>query len=256
MNPRNRARNAVFSAFGMALLAGLAWPAAAQDAQSYPDKPVRIFVPYGPGGVGDLTMRLLAQKLSDNTGQQFVIENRPGAGGSLSARGALERAGRRLFARGHRQWTGHQHDTLQEPDLRRAHRLHAGVGDRHLRNAARREAGFAVQESPGPDGLRAQESRQAQSRRGQSRQHAKPVRPSVQADDRRGRHRHSAQDHAGTGHRPAARRHPPGFRFLRRLPGRDRRQASSGLSRPRASSEIRCSRTCRPRSKAACRITS
>jgi tripartite-type tricarboxylate transporter receptor subunit TctC len=89
MNPRNRARNAVFSAFGMALLAGLAWPAAAQDAQSYPDKPVRIFVPYGPGGVGDLTMRLLAQKLSDNTGQQFVIENRPGAGGSLSARGAL-----------------------------------------------------------------------------------------------------------------------------------------------------------------------
>jgi len=89
MNPRNRARNAVFSAFGTALLAGLAWPAAAQDAQSYPDKPVRIFVPYGPGGVGDLTMRLLAQKLSDNTGQQFVIENRPGAGGSLSARGAL-----------------------------------------------------------------------------------------------------------------------------------------------------------------------
>ena len=87
MNPRNRARNAVFSAFGMALLAGLAWPAAAQDAQSYPDKPVRIFVPYGPGGVGDLTMRLLAQKLSDNTGQQFVIENRPGAGGSLSAQG-------------------------------------------------------------------------------------------------------------------------------------------------------------------------
>ena len=54
-----------------------------------PHKPVRIFVPYGPGGVGDLTMRLLAQKLSDNTGQQFVIENRPGAGGSLSARGAL-----------------------------------------------------------------------------------------------------------------------------------------------------------------------
>ena len=46
-------------------------------------------MPYGAGGVGDLTMRLLAQKLSDNTGQQFVIENRPGAGGSLSARGAL-----------------------------------------------------------------------------------------------------------------------------------------------------------------------
>ena len=64
-------------------------PAAAQDAKSYPNRPVKIFVPYGPGGVGDLTMRLLAQKLSDNTGQQFVIENRPGAGGSISAKGAL-----------------------------------------------------------------------------------------------------------------------------------------------------------------------
>ena len=55
----------------------------------FPNRTVRIFVPYGPGGVGDLTMRLLAQKLSDNTGQQFVIENRPGAGGVLSAKAAL-----------------------------------------------------------------------------------------------------------------------------------------------------------------------
>jgi tripartite-type tricarboxylate transporter receptor subunit TctC len=66
-------------------------PAAlAQPASSYPTRPVRIFVPYGPGGVGDLTMRLLAQKLSEITGNQFVIENRPGAGGSLSAKAVLE----------------------------------------------------------------------------------------------------------------------------------------------------------------------
>jgi tripartite-type tricarboxylate transporter receptor subunit TctC len=64
-------------------------PASTQDADSYPNKPVRIFVPFGAGGVGDLTMRLLAQKLSDDTGQQFVIENRPGAGGSIAARAAL-----------------------------------------------------------------------------------------------------------------------------------------------------------------------
>ena len=49
-------------------------------------------MPYGAGGVGDLTMRLLAQKLSETAGQQFVIENKPGAGGSLSARGALTAA--------------------------------------------------------------------------------------------------------------------------------------------------------------------
>jgi tripartite-type tricarboxylate transporter receptor subunit TctC len=92
MYPFNRVRTprvAGIAALTLALLTGVSVPVAAQDASSYPNKPVRIFVPYGAGGVGDLTMRLLAQKLSDNTGQQFVIENRPGAGGSLSARGAL-----------------------------------------------------------------------------------------------------------------------------------------------------------------------
>ena len=82
-------RHGAVFAVALGVLAGLGLPALAQDAQSYPNKPVRIFVPYGPGGVGDLTMRLLAQKLSENEGQQFVIENRPGAGGSLSALAAL-----------------------------------------------------------------------------------------------------------------------------------------------------------------------
>jgi tripartite-type tricarboxylate transporter receptor subunit TctC len=83
----NASKLAVFAAITIALFVGLTAQASAQDAQSYPNKPVRIFVPYG--GVGDLTMRLLAQKLSENSGQQFVIENRPGAGGALSAKGAL-----------------------------------------------------------------------------------------------------------------------------------------------------------------------
>jgi tripartite-type tricarboxylate transporter receptor subunit TctC len=50
-------------------------------ASAYPTKPVRVFVPYGAGGVGDLTMRLVAERLSQQLKQQFVIENRPGAGG-------------------------------------------------------------------------------------------------------------------------------------------------------------------------------
>jgi tripartite-type tricarboxylate transporter receptor subunit TctC len=91
MNPRNWQKDvrSALLAGGLALLVGFAMPSRAQDAQSYPSKPARIFVPYGPGGVGDLTMRLLAQKLSENTGQQFIIENRPGAGGSLSAKAVL-----------------------------------------------------------------------------------------------------------------------------------------------------------------------
>jgi len=57
---------------------------------SFPAKPVHISIPYGAGGVADLTMRLLAQKLTERTKQQVVIENRPGAGGLLSAKAVLD----------------------------------------------------------------------------------------------------------------------------------------------------------------------
>ena len=62
---------------------------AAQAAGDYPRQPIRILVPYGPGGAGDLTIRLLANKLSQNLKQPFVIENRPGAGGIAAMRAVL-----------------------------------------------------------------------------------------------------------------------------------------------------------------------
>jgi tripartite-type tricarboxylate transporter receptor subunit TctC len=58
-------------------------------AGDYPRQPVRILVPYGPGGAGDLTIRILANKLNQNLKQPFVIENRPGAGGIASMRAVL-----------------------------------------------------------------------------------------------------------------------------------------------------------------------
>ena len=64
--------------------------AAFARADSYPSRPVRIIVPYGPGGIADVTMRMVAQDLSKRLGQQFFIENRPGAGGVVGMQAAQE----------------------------------------------------------------------------------------------------------------------------------------------------------------------
>jgi tripartite-type tricarboxylate transporter receptor subunit TctC len=64
-------------------IAGAIAPAAL--AQAYPTKPVRVIVPFAPGGGSDAVGRVLAQKLGDRLGQQFVVENRTGAGGSIGA---------------------------------------------------------------------------------------------------------------------------------------------------------------------------
>jgi tripartite-type tricarboxylate transporter receptor subunit TctC len=66
------------------VLVALAAPGNAQSG--YPNKPVRIIVPYGAGGIADTTMRILAEKLNERFSQQFVIENRPGAGGIVAAK--------------------------------------------------------------------------------------------------------------------------------------------------------------------------
>ena len=61
-------------------------------AQAYPNKPVRIIVPFAPGGGSDLAGRLIAAKLTERMGGQFIVDNRPGAGSNLGAEIAVKSA--------------------------------------------------------------------------------------------------------------------------------------------------------------------
>ena len=67
-------------------------------AQTYPTRPVRLIAGFPPGGVVDMYARLISQSLSERLGQQFVVENRAGAGGNLAVEATIKAAPRWLHA--------------------------------------------------------------------------------------------------------------------------------------------------------------
>ncbi|HZL30856.1 MAG TPA: tripartite tricarboxylate transporter substrate binding protein [Pseudolabrys sp.] len=83
----DRARRGALLALPAALLMALASVAPAQA--KWPEKPIKFVLPFGAGGVADVTSRIMADKLSDKLGQRVVVENMPGPGGINAARAVI-----------------------------------------------------------------------------------------------------------------------------------------------------------------------
>src|SRR5205823_3904106 len=82
-NDRGNYRIAIMNRFFIFLV--FAAFATGTFAQAWPAKPVRIIVPFTPGGTADTLGRVVAQKLTDSFKENFIVENRPGAGGAIGS---------------------------------------------------------------------------------------------------------------------------------------------------------------------------
>ncbi|HZI83370.1 MAG TPA: tripartite tricarboxylate transporter substrate binding protein [Casimicrobiaceae bacterium] len=81
---RGRSRRIVSRLFALAVVAGLLPLVAAAQGESYPNRPVKLLVPYAPGGATDIIARQLGAKLEESLGQPFVVDNRAGASGNIA----------------------------------------------------------------------------------------------------------------------------------------------------------------------------
>src|SRR5260221_14675742 len=104
-------RRQVLAALALAILAAAGLPQA--FGQAYPARPVRIIVPNATGGLADICARLVAAKLSEAFGRQFLVDNRPGAGGTLGTA-----AGAKAAPDGHSLLAGFDNPATNPPLFR------------------------------------------------------------------------------------------------------------------------------------------
>ena len=82
--PRRKFLHLAAGAAALPAVSRIAW------AQTYPARPVRIIVGFPPGGATDIIARLMGQWLSERLGQQFIVENRPGAGSNIGTEAVVK----------------------------------------------------------------------------------------------------------------------------------------------------------------------
>ena len=158
-------------------------PASAQS--DYPNKPVRLVVGFTPGSVADITGRVLGNRMGQILGQQFVIENKPGAGSNLAAEFVARVAEGRLHAvplgLGQRQQRG---DGV-EPVVRYRQGLRAGRPDQRGRGDPGGASIGRREQREGADRARQVEARRTHLCLDRHRQRAAHVRRAVHAEHRR-----------------------------------------------------------------------
>ena len=239
------ARRLVYAACCLAVAAAAVAPCHAEEMEHYPSRPVRIIVPYGPGGIADVTMRMVAKQLSEHFDQQFFIDNRPGAGGILGMKIVQEAppdgytlamiGGGLTIAKALFKSLPYDIETDFMPISTTAS---YGLVDRN-------QGRLAAQDGQGHHRGRQGQSGQAQLRHDQRRQHAASVGRAVPHHGRHQRHDDSLQDDAGPGLGRAARRYRRRLRLLSRSAVADRRGPHGGGRHDGASSGRPICRTCR-----------
>ncbi len=150
-----------------ALAVGVPARALAQ-AQSWPDRPVKLILPYAPGGATDLIGRPWADKLTQAFGQQFVIENRGGASGMIGTEAAAKAA-----PDGYTFLLTPNAPLTVQPLLRKtpydpAEELHARRSGRRPHQRLRHSSSRRREDLPGDDRLRQGQPRQARLRLGRA----------------------------------------------------------------------------------------
>ena len=200
--PRRKFLHLAAGAAALPAVSRFAW------AQAYPTRPVRLIVPFGPAGATDITARLIGQWLSERLGQQFVIENRPGAGGNIGTEAVVRAPAGRLHAPPCHCGKRHQRDAIRQAQFQFHPRYRAGRTHRPLSLYHGGESFGSCQDASRVHCLCQGQSRQNQYGVARHRQHAACQRRAVQGDDRHQYGACAVSQRRGGDDRPAERTSP------------------------------------------------